>query len=154
MKSTLIVVGRPITNLYAAAENNYAMRISRYMPFAIKPVPDAWRTDTTEKKKKREGEHILASVTPADHVVLLDERGTERSSVDFAAWLEHMFMTTRNLVFVIGGPYGFDDSVYARADELVSLSHMTLPHDLARLVFLEQLYRACTIIKGEPYHHV
>ena len=85
--------------------------------------------------------------------MLLDEHGTERGSVDFARWLEQKRNTARRLVFAIGGPYGFSRQVYSRADEMVSLSRMTFSHQMVRLIFAEQIYRACTIIKGEPYHH-
>ena len=104
-------------------------------------------------QKEREGEQIMKYFQAGDHVVLLDERGEERRSVEFASWLEHKQMVVRRLVFVIGGPYGFSDAVYARSDERISLSLMTFSHQMVRLVFVEQIYRACTIIRGEPYHH-
>ena len=100
-----------------------------------------------------EGAQILKYIQASDYVVLLDERGTERRSVEFAKWLTQKNMSTRSLVFVIGGPYGFSDAVYQRANERISLSSMTFSHQMVRLFFVEQLYRACTIIKGEPYHH-
>ena len=95
----------------------------------------------------------MKQLQPQDTVVLLDERGKELRSVDFARWLEQKKVTSRRLVFVIGGPYGFSPAVYARANDQLSLSRMTFSHQMVRLVFTEQLYRACTIIKGEPYHH-
>lgn len=95
----------------------------------------------------------MKQLQPQDTVVLLDERGKELRSVDFARWLEQKKATSRRLVFVIGGPYGFSPAVYARANDQLSLSRMTFSHQMVRLVFTEQLYRACTIIKGGPYHH-
>ena len=111
------------------------------------------RNMSEEQQKEREGELILKALKPSDKVVLLDERGKERRSIEFALWLEAQQQASRNLVFVIGGPYGFSDAVYKRADELISLSAMTFSHQMVRLIFTEQLYRACTIIKGEPYPH-
>ena len=96
---------------------------------------------------------ILAKLQSSDHVVLLDEHGKDFRSVEFARWIEQKNASVRRLVFVIGGPYGFSEAVYSRANEKISLSKMTLSHQMVRLVFVEQIYRACTIIKGEPYHH-
>ena len=96
---------------------------------------------------------VLAKLQPSDHVVLLDEHGKEFRSVEFAKWIEQKNASVRRLVFVIGGPYGFSDAMYQRANEKISLSKMTFSHQMVRLVFTEQIYRACTIIKGEPYHH-
>ena len=96
---------------------------------------------------------ILRTLQPSDTVVLLDERGKEYRSIEFASWLERKQQTTRRLVFVIGGPYGFAESVYRRSDDMISMSRMTFSHQMIRLIFTEQLYRACTIIKGDPYHH-
>lgn len=101
----------------------------------------------------RRGQLILKKIEPADTVVLLDERGREFRSVELAAWMEKKQQSVRKLVFVIGGPYGFSPEVYARADEKISLSKLTFSHQMVRLIFVEQLYRACTILKGEPYHH-
>jgi 23S rRNA (pseudouridine1915-N3)-methyltransferase len=109
---------------------------------------------TEDKQKELEGEKILASTERNDFVVLLDERGRELTSREFATFIDKKAVTLpRNLVFVIGGPYGFSKSVYDRADSKLSLSKMTFPHELVRLFFVEQLYRACTINRGEPYHH-
>ena len=100
-----------------------------------------------------EGEQILKLLQPSDTVVLMDEHGAERTSMQMASWLEKRQQTSRRLVFIIGGPYGFSDAVYKRANEMISLSKMTFSHQMVRLIFTEQLYRACTIIKGESYHH-
>lgn len=125
------------------------------MPFDIITIPELKNTKniTEEQQKQAEGELIMKQLIPSDTVVLLDEHGHEHRSVEFAAWLERKRNTARRLVFVIGGPYGFSESLYKRADEKISLSRMTFSHQMVRLIFTEQLYRACTIIKGEPYHH-
>lgn len=155
MKTTLILIGKTDGKLYQAAIDDYAGRISHYMPFLIKVIPDIKnsRSLSEDQQKEREGELILGNVTPQDTLVLLDERGEERRSVDFAKWLGKRQASGRNLVLVIGGPYGFSEEVYKRADDMVSLSRMTFSHQMVRLIFVEQLYRACTILKGEKYHH-
>ena len=104
-------------------------------------------------RDRAEGEQILRLIQPSDTVVLLDEHGAERTSMETGAWLQKKQQTARRLIFVIGGPYGFSDAVYKRSDEMISLSRMTFSHQMVRLIFTEQLYRACTIIKGESYHH-
>jgi len=109
---------------------------------------------TPGQQKAKEAEMILKKIAPTDHVVLLDENGTELSSNQFAAYLEKKNISaTASLIFIVGGPYGFDDAVYQRANDKQSLSRMTFSHQMVRLFFVEQLYRAFTIIKGEPYHH-
>ena len=134
---------------------NYHERIEHYMPFDIAVIPELKNTKhlSNEQQKEREGELILEQIKPMDTVVLLDEHGEEYRSIEFANWLQKKQLTARRLVFVIGGPYGFSPSVYSRANEKISLSRMTFSHQMVRLIFTEQLYRACTIIKGEPYHH-
>ena len=125
------------------------------MPFGVTVIPELKNTKnlTEDQQKTAEGELILRQLQPSDTVVLLDEHGKELRSIELAAWLEQKRNTARRLVFVIGGPYGFSSEVYARANEKLSLSKLTFSHQMVRLVFTEQLYRACTIIKGEPYHH-
>ena len=103
--------------------------------------------------QEKEGQLILKQLEKVDCTVLLDEHGKEYRSVEFARWLEQKRNTARRLVFIIGGPYGFSKDVYSRANEQLSLSKMTFSHQMIRLTFTEQVYRACTIIKGEPYHH-
>ena len=134
---------------------DYTDRIGHYMPFEVLTIPELKNTKSMpeEQQKEREGEQILKRLQATDTVVLLDEHGKERRSLEFATWLEKKQHTARRLVFVIGGPYGFSPALYDRADEMISLSMMTFSHQIVRLVFLEQLYRACTIIRGEPYHH-
>lgn len=155
MKTELILVGKTTDKLYAHGIDDYSERITHYMPFGITTIPALKNTKSLseEQQKTAEGELILKQIQPSDTVVLLDERGAERTSMETAAWLQHKQQTTRRLVFVIGGPYGFAEAVYKRADEKISLSRMTFSHQMVRLVFAEQLYRACTIIKGENYHH-
>jgi len=155
MKTLLLQVGKTINKHFVAGINDYADRISHYMPFDIVTIPELRNTKnlTEEQQKAAEGELILRQLQPTDHVVLLDEHGPEHRSIELARWLEQKQQTARRLVFVIGGPYGFSTAVYQRANEKISLSRLTFSHQMVRLVFTEQLYRACTIIKGEPYHH-
>lgn len=155
MKTTLIWVGKTMDKRIVSLIDDYAGRIVHYMPFQTMTIPDLKSTKSLlqSQQKDMEGTQILKYIQACDYVVLLDERGTERRSVEFAKWLTQKNMSTRSLVFVIGGPYGFSDAVYQRANERISLSSMTFSHQMVRLFFVEQLYRACTIIKGEPYHH-
>ena len=155
MKTELIVVGRTVNKHFIAGIADYSERIGHYMPFSITTIPELKNTKslTEEQQKQAEGEQILKLIQPSDTVVLLDEHGHEYRSMELASWLEQKRNTARRLVFVIGGPYGFSQAVYLRANEKISLSKMTFSHQMVRLIFTEQLYRACTIIKGEPYHH-
>lgn len=125
------------------------------MSFGITTIPAIKNTKSLseEQQKQMEGEQILKLIQASDTVVLLDEKGAERTSLQMATWLEKRQQTVRRLIFIIGGPYGFSEAVYKRANELISLSKMTFSHQMVRLIFTEQLYRACTIIKGESYHH-
>jgi 23S rRNA (pseudouridine1915-N3)-methyltransferase len=155
MKTELILVGKTTDKHFQAGIDDYAGRIVHYMPFSITVIPELKGTKnlSEEQQKQAEGKLILAQLQPSDTVVLLDEHGREMRSVELARWLERKQTTVRRLVCVIGGPYGFSQEVYDRANELLSLSKLTFSHQMVRLVFTEQLYRACTIIKGEPYHH-
>ena len=155
MKTVLIVVGKTTDKHIVACINDYVERIGHYIPFTLNVIPELKNTKSLseQQQKEREGELILGTLQAGDVVVLLDEHGRELRSVDFARWLERKQLSARRLVFVIGGPYGFSPAVYQRADEQLSLSKMTFSHQMVRLVFTEQLYRACTIIRGEPYHH-
>lgn len=155
MKTVLIVVGKTTDKHIVACINDYVERIGHYMPFTLNVIPELKNTKSLseQQQKEREGELILGTLQAGDVVVLLDEHGRELRSVDFARWLERKQLSARRMVFVIGGPYGFSPAVYQRADEQLSLSKMTFSHQMVRLVFTEQLYRACTIIRGEPYHH-
>ena len=155
MKTELILVSKTTDKHLAAGIDDYVSRICHYLPFAIIVIPELKNTKnmTEEQQKVREGELILQKIQPSDTVVLLDEHGKEFRSIEFADWLQKKQNTARRLVFVIGGPYGFSESINKRADEQLSLSKMTFSHQMVRLLFVEQIYRACTIIKGEPYHH-
>ncbi len=155
MKTELILVGKTVNKHFTTLINDYVERITHYMPFAITVLPELKNTKalTEEQQKEREGELILSRLQPSDTVVLLDEHGLLLRSIELAAWLERKQQHARRLVFVVGGPYGFSPAVYKRANEKLSLSPLTFSHQMVRLVFVEQLYRACTIIKGEPYHH-
>ena len=155
MKTTLILVGKTVSKHIAACVDDYVERLGHYMPFELITIPDLKnnRNLSEEQQKEREGEQILKQVQAQDYLVLLDEHGKEMRSIDFATWIQKKQQTVRRLVFVIGGPYGFSPSVYQRFNEQLSLSKMTFSHQMVRMIFVEQLYRACTIIKGEPYHH-
>jgi 23S rRNA (pseudouridine1915-N3)-methyltransferase len=155
MKTLLILVGKTTDRHFAAGISDYVERIGHYMPFELVTIPELKNTKslTEEQQKTLEGELILKQLQPSDTVVLLDEHGRELRSIEFARWIEQKRNTARRLVFIVGGPYGFSKDVYARANEQLSLSRMTFSHQMIRLVFTEQVYRACTIIKGEPYHH-
>lgn len=155
MKTMLIWVGKTVNKHFVAGINDYVERIGHYMPFETVTIPELKNTKklSEEQQKTAEGELILKQIQPSDTVVLLDEHGKEMRSIEFAAWTEKKQQTARRLIYIIGGPYGFSEAVYQRADEKISLSRMTFSHQMVRLVFVEQIYRACTIIKGEPYHH-
>ena len=155
MKITLILVGKTNDRLYAEGIDDYAKRINHYMPFNIKVIPDIKKSKSLneEQQKTKEGELILKSIEDKSHVVLLDEHGREMRSIELADWLGRKQAVTKHLVFVIGGPYGFSKAVYDRADDKLSLSRLTFSHQMVRLILAEQVYRACTIMKNEPYHH-
>ena len=155
MKTELIVVGKTTNKHFVAAINDYLDRIGHYMPFSVTVIPALRNAKSLslQQQKDKEGESILRLLQPSDTVVLLDERGKEPRSIELAEWLQRQQQTARRLVFIIGGPYGFSQQVYSRADSMLSLSRLTFSHQMVRLIFVEQLYRACTIIKGEPYHH-
>lgn len=134
----------------------YERRLSHYIPFEIKTLPDLRSTRglTEDQQKQKEGDLILNAISASDTVILLDERGKELTSREFADMIDHRAVSgVKNLIFVVGGPYGFSGSVYDRADGKIALSRMTFSHEMVRLFFVEQLYRAMTILKGEPYHH-
>ena len=155
MKTLLIQVGKTVNKHFIACIDDYVGRIGHYMPFEVLTIPELKNTKnlSEDQQKTAEGELILKQLQNTDTVVLLDEHGQQMRSIEFANWLEQKQQTARRLVFVVGGPYGFSSAVYQRANELLSLSKMTFSHQMIRLTFTEQVYRACTIIKGEPYHH-
>jgi 23S rRNA (pseudouridine1915-N3)-methyltransferase len=155
MKTQLLMVGKTVNSSFVAAIRDYVERIAHYIPFETVTIPELKNTKslTEEQQKEREGEFILKAIQPSDTVILLDEHGKEFRSIELASWFQQKMNTSRKVIFVIGGPYGFSEDVYKRANEKISLSKMTFSHQMVRLIFIEQLYRACTIIKGEPYHH-
>lgn len=156
MKVTFLVVGRTIDKHLTTLINDYAERVKHYAPFEMVVVPELKNTKalSAEQQKERESELLQKQLRPGDHIVLLDEGGREFRSMEFAAYLEKkQAQAARRLVFIVGGPYGFAPAIYALANEKVSLSKMTFSHQMVRLFFVEQLYRAMTILRGEPYHH-
>ena len=156
MNIELIVVGKTDMKEVEALVTMYSKRLNHYVKFAITTLADVRNTKnlSTAEQKRMEGEAILRLVTDSDHLMLLDEHGLELRSIEFADLLQkRMSAGTKRLVFVIGGPYGFSDAVYQRANSKLSLSKMTFSHQIVRAIFTEQLYRAFTILKNEPYHH-
>jgi 23S rRNA (pseudouridine1915-N3)-methyltransferase len=156
MKIVLIQVGKTTDKHISEVVDLYTGRIKKYCGFEIISVPDIKNTRNmpVQEQKMKEGKKIIESVSSDDFVVLLDERGKELRTIEFSGWLEKVLMLPKKrIVFIIGGPWGFPDEVYNRAEFKMSLSKMTFPHQLVRLLFLEQLYRVFTIMKGEPYHH-
>lgn len=156
MRLTLLTVGKTDIPWVREGLEMYVSRLEHYAPFSLKEIPELKGVSalTREQIRKKEGELILAQLKPADEVILLDEHGREYRSVEFAEWLgRRMAGSGRDLVFVVGGAYGFSEAVYARAAGKLSLSKMTWSHQLVRTIFAEQLYRAFTILRGEPYHH-
>lgn len=156
MKTILLVVGRTVEPHFITAINDYVQRTRRYLSFELEVIPELKNTRnlSTDVQKEREADLILKAMQPGDVVVLLDEGGREMRSVEFADWMKHKMNTvSRRLVFVVGGPYGFAKRIYDVAHEKLSLSRMTFSHQMVRLIFVEQLYRAMSILHGSPYHH-
>ena len=156
MNIELIVVGKTDMKEVEALVAMYSKRLNHYVRFAITTIADVRNTrKLSEAEQKRlEGEAILRLINDSDHVALLDEHGAELRSIEFADLIQRrMSSGVKRLVFVIGGPYGFSDAVYSRSNSKLSLSKMTFSHQIVRTIFTEQLYRAFTILKNEPYHH-
>lgn len=156
MKVCLLVIGKTDKSYIRAAIAEYEKRLIHYLPYEMKVLPDVKNAKnmTENLQKEREGEMLLGQFQAGDFVVLLDEKGQQYSSREFSKFLaQKMLGITKRLVFVVGGPYGFAEKVYKRADDKISLSKMTFSHQMVRMIFAEQIYRAVTIIKGEPYHH-
>ena len=156
MKITLVTVGKTDKDWVKKGLDIYVSRLKHYISFNITEIPELKNVSalTTAQIKQKEGELILKNVRSADELILLDERGSMLSSVEMAKKLQDKITYSgRDIVFVIGGAYGFSDDVYDRADSKISLSKMTFSHQMVRVIFVEQLYRSFTIIKGEPYHH-
>lgn len=156
MKIQFIYVGKTTKAYLHEGEEEYIKRIKRYAPFetlALSDVKNA-KNRSEDEIKKIEGERILEKISSTDFVILLDEKGKEMTSVGFSKWLQTRFLGGYpKLIFVIGGAYGFSPAVYNRANAKLALSKLTFSHQMVRVFFLEQLYRAFTILKGEPYHH-
>jgi 23S rRNA (pseudouridine1915-N3)-methyltransferase len=156
MKLALLQTGKTSEKYIENGINNFSTRIMKYSVFEIITIPDTKNTKNmpVAEQQQKEGSRILQSLNREDYVVLLDEKGKELRTVEFADLLQKMLMLQKKrIVFVIGGAWGFSSEVYARADIRISLSRMTFSHQVVRLLFLEQLYRAFTILKGDPYHH-
>lgn len=156
MKILLLAIGNTDKKYMKEGIDDYVKRLSFYVPFELKVIPDIKNRSsfTEDLQKEKEGLLILNHVLTGDYLILLDEHGAEFSSVEFSKWIEKkMIAGTRQLVFVIGGPYGFSNTVYQRSDVKIALSKLTFSHQMVRLIFVEQLYRAMTILKNEPYHH-
>ncbi|MDE6483194.1 MAG: 23S rRNA (pseudouridine(1915)-N(3))-methyltransferase RlmH [Rikenellaceae bacterium] len=156
MNIDLVVVGRTNVSFVEEGMKEYVKRLTRYVKFSVATVPDIRGGGSLSEAelRRREGEALTAALEPYDRIVLLDEHGTERSSEELASWLEEaMNRSVRRLAFVVGGAYGFSEQVRALTGERLSVSRMTFSHQMIRLLFTEQLYRAFTIIRKEPYHH-
>ena len=156
MNIKLIVIGKTDNKPLQTLIDDYTKRLSFYIKFDLETIPDIKNVKnlSESQQKEKEGELILSKVAPTDQLMLLDENGSTFSSIKFADYLQKkMNSGVKTLVFVIGGPYGFSDEVYKKAQGKVSLSEMTFSHQMVRLFFIEQLYRGFTILKNEPYHH-
>lgn len=156
MKITLLTVGKTDKDWVRQGMDIYMSRLKHYIPFNVVEIPELKNVSalTKDQIKTREGELILKYLRPTDDVVLMDERGKQYSSVEFAKILQDKISYIgKDIVFVIGGAYGFSQAVYERADSKISLSRMTFSHQMVRAIFVEQIYRAFTIMRGEPYHH-
>ena len=154
MKIALVVIGKTDAGYFVEAINEYKNRLVHYIPFEMEVIPDIKNVKNLSEvqQKEKEGELILKTLQSGDYLVLLDDKGKEFTSMQFSAYIEKKMHTIR-LVFVVGGPYGFSEAVYKAASEKISLSKMTFSHQMIRLIFIEQIYRAMTILNNEPYHH-
>lgn len=155
MKVTLLVVGKTTNPHIETLLQDYMRRLTHYIPFTLQVLPELRNTKSLSeaRQKQAEGELILRAVPATADLVLLDEHGQEFRSLEFADYLQKKMTVGRDVVFVVGGPYGFSEAVYARANGKISLSRMTFSHQMIRLIFVEQIYRAMTILRSEPYHH-
>lgn len=156
MKITLLTVGKTDKDWVKQGLDIYLSRLKHYIPFSIVEIPELKNVSalTKDQIKSKEGELILKNIRPADDMILLDEHGKEYSSMELAAIIrDKISYSGKDIVYVIGGAYGFSEAVYKRADSKLSLSRMTFSHQMVRAIFAEQIYRAFTIIRGEPYHH-
>ena len=155
MKLTLLLTGKTTNTHLQSLIDDYAKRLNHYVPFFVQIIPELKNAKslTQEQVKEQEGQLILKALNASQEVLLLDEHGCEFRSVEFAEYMQRKMASGRDIVFVVGGPYGFSKAVYERADGQLSISKMTFSHQMIRLLFTEQLYRAMTILHHEPYHH-
>ena len=156
MKLYVIFTGKTQGNIYPALIIEYVQRLSHYLPIQVEEIPDLKNTKSLseEQQKEKEADMVFERLQGGDILVLLDERGKEMTSREFSQWMEQKLQTVpKRLVLLIGGPYGFSQRIYDAAQGKISLSKMTFSHQMIRLFLVEQIYRAFTIIKGEPYHH-
>ena len=156
MKISLLVIGKTSEEYLLKGIAKYEKRLTRYTQFSLDVIPDVKNASALSESelKEREGKLILEKISQGDKLILMDNRGTMHTSPEFAQFIEkQQLQSTKRLVFVVGGAYGFSEAVYKAASGKISLSPMTFSHQMVRLIFVEQLYRAMTILKGEPYHH-
>lgn len=156
MEIVLLTVGKTTQSYVQSGIDDFTKRLKRYIPYKIESLPDikGAKSLSSDMQKEKEGEMILGYVSGSDYCILLDEHGEEYTSMQFSRYIQKVMASGRKrAVFVVGGPYGFSKSVYSRADAKLSLSKMTFTHEMIRLFFTEQIYRAMTILRGEPYHH-
>jgi 23S rRNA (pseudouridine1915-N3)-methyltransferase len=156
MKIILLQTGKTMEKYISLGVNDFSLRIRKYIPFDIITIPDLKNTRKMpmQEQRIREGKLILQTLNKDDFIIALDEKGAELSTLEFAEQLSKIFQLSRKrLVFVIGGPWGLSEDVYSRADSRIALSRLTFSHQMVRLLFVEQLYRAVTVTKGDPYHH-
>ena len=155
MKITLLVVGKTTDQRLQTLIEDYQQRLKHYIPFEMVVIPDLRNAKalTQAQIKEQEGIEILRRIAPSMDVILLDEHGREYRSIEYAQWIQKKMAAGRDVIFIVGGPYGFSPAVYERANGKISLSKMTFSHQMIRLFFTEQIYRAMTILRGEPYHH-
>ena len=156
MKITCLVIGKTTEKYFVDAIEEYKNRLKHYISFDLSVIPELKNVKNVSigDQKEKEADLILKSIQPGDYIVLLDEHGKEFSSSGFATYIERkMHTVNKRLIFIVGGPYGFSPRIYGLANEKISLSKMTFSHQMIRLIFVEQLYRAMTILNNEPYHH-
>ena len=157
MKVTLILTGKTEDDYIQKGLAIFEQRLKHYVPFEtiILPALKNTKSLSTDQQKQKEGELVFKQLSPSDRLILLDENGKEFTSVNFAAYVQQQMNSgIKNIVFLVGGPYGFSEEIYKRANAKIALSKMTFSHQMVRLFFIEQLYRAMTILKNEPYHHI
>lgn len=155
MMIRILAIGKTKAGFVADGLNEYLGRLKHYSKVSWEELDDVKKIDRTNQElvKQKEGELILSHLKPGDHLILLDEGGKPKSSTDFSKWIQKKQVSSTNMVFCIGGSFGFSEEVYGRANERLSLSSMTFNHQMVRMIFAEQLYRGFTILRGEPYHH-